>query len=137
MDVRNCRRCGKIFKYIAGPMICPACKEEFERQFHVVKDFIRNNKEAGIADICEQCGVTENQIKQWIREERLVFGDDSPVGIDCEGCGATIKGGRYCEKCKLELSRGLMAATSQHDNSRDDGAIGRKHGDSPKMRFLN
>ena len=134
MDVRNCRKCGKIFNYVAGPMICPACKEELEEQFHKVKEFIGTNKEAGIADICEQCDVTENQIKQWIREERLIFGNDSPVGIDCEGCGTMIKGGRYCDKCKNELARGLMSATQS--TSSDDGTIGKRHGDSPRMRVL-
>lgn len=137
MDVRNCRRCSKIFNYVAGAMICPSCKEEMEQQFQVVKDYIRDNKNAGIAEICDACDVTEKQIKQWIREERLLFGDDSPVGIDCEGCGTMIKSGRYCDKCKNELARGLMNAIDKPKHE-DNGSLGsqKPHGNN-KMRFLS
>ncbi|MCR5849011.1 MAG: flagellar protein [Lachnospiraceae bacterium] len=137
MDVRNCKKCNKIFNYVAGPMICPACKEESEHQFQRVKDFIRDNKNAGIAEICEECDVTEKMIKQWIREERLLFGADSPVGIDCEGCGTMIRSGRYCDKCKNELARGIMEVTRkpQEDNSGlTSGGVKAKS--SNKMRFL-
>lgn len=32
MNVVNCRRCGKLFNYIAGNKICPKCKEEIEQK---------------------------------------------------------------------------------------------------------
>ena len=103
MDVRNCRKCGRIFNYVAGIPICPACRERIEAKFQEVKDFIRENKGAGIPEISKTCGVETSQIHQWIREERLVFADDSPIGINCENCNATIKTGRFCEKCKIFL----------------------------------
>ena len=73
-------------------------------------------------------------LKQWIREERLFFGDESPVGIDCEGCGTMIKSGKYCDKCKNELARGLMAATRK-PLEENEPATTRKGHDN-KMRFL-
>ena len=30
MNVVNCRRCGRLFNYVAGKYICPACKEALE-----------------------------------------------------------------------------------------------------------
>ena len=33
MNVRNCKKCNRIFNYIAGPTICPACKEDLEKKF--------------------------------------------------------------------------------------------------------
>ncbi|MCR4649269.1 MAG: flagellar protein [Lachnospiraceae bacterium] len=132
MEVRNCKRCGKLYNYVAGmPPICPACKEEAEKKFQEVREFVRDNKDAGIAVICSACDVTEKQIKQWVREERLVFAADSVVGIDCEYCGAMIKSGRYCDKCKAELARGL-APEKKAENLQPDGPT--KH--NPKMRFL-
>ena len=136
MDVRNCRNCGRIFNYVVGPMICPACKEEAEKKFQEVKDFIRDNKKAGIGEICENCDVTEKQIKQWVREERLTFGDESPIGIDCEGCGVMIKSGRYCDKCKNDLARGLMSAASSTKKDDDESIHSTQRGAGPKMRFL-
>lgn len=132
MDVRNCRKCGKIFNYVAGNIICPVCREDEEKKFHEVKAFVSENKTCGIAEIIEACDVTNNQITQWIREERLVFGDDSPIGINCEICGVTIKTGRYCEKCKNDIAKGLAMpkkeepAPETHKDRRE----------SSRMRFL-
>ena len=136
MDVRNCRKCGKIFNYVAGPHICPACREQLEEQFTKVKDFIRENKEANMAQICEACEVPESQIKQWIREERLFFGEDSPVGIECEGCGVTIKTGKYCDKCRADLTRGLLNAVSKPEEQKKNESGGPKRPGTGKMRFL-
>ena len=32
MNVRNCRHCGRIFNYVAGPIMCPACREKMEEK---------------------------------------------------------------------------------------------------------
>ena len=86
-----------------------------------------------VGEISENCGVTNNQIRQWIREERLTFGDDSPIGIDCEGCGAIIKSGRFCPKCKTDLTRGLLDATRKEEPAEDYSI---KKTQTAKMRFL-
>ena len=49
----------------------------------------------------------QQQIQQWIREERLMFSEDSPIKIPCENCGTLIQSGKYCDKCKTNLARGL------------------------------
>lgn len=134
MDIVNCRRCGKMFNYISGQRICPLCKQEEEKKFREVKDFIKENKEAGIKEISEQCDVNANMIRQWIREERLVFGDDSPIGIECEGCGTMIKSGKYCDKCKMDLARGLLNATQKPEMP--DNTAKAEVKQNPKMRFL-
>ena len=133
MEIKNCKRCNRIFNYVAGKMICPKCKEEMEAQFQDVKDYMSEHKEAGINEISENCGVTNNQIRQWIREERLTFGDDSPIGIDCEGCGAIIKSGRFCPNCKTDLTRGLLDATRKEEPAEDYSI---KKTQTAKMRFL-
>lgn len=107
MDVRTCRGCGRLFNYIGGAPFCPACREEQEKKFTVVKEYIRNNPRATMTQISEENDVSIMQIERWIREERLVFSDDSPIGIDCESCGATIKSGRFCPQCKDNIQRGL------------------------------
>lgn len=43
MEVMNCRNCKRLFNYITGPMICPACKDKLEKKFGEVKQFIREN----------------------------------------------------------------------------------------------
>lgn len=37
MDVKNCRKCKRLFNYIGGQQICPACREAIEAEFQKVK----------------------------------------------------------------------------------------------------
>jgi flagellar operon protein (TIGR03826 family) len=107
MDVRNCKTCGRLFNYLGGPSICEACRADIEQKFQNTKEYIRENPRANIQEISEANEVTPQQIRQWIREERLQFSDDSPIGIECEICGATIKTGKYCENCKNKTADAL------------------------------
>lgn len=134
MNVKNCRKCGKIFNYIGGIPICPNCKEELEKKFEEVKEYVRNNPRSDIKTVSTECEVEMGQIQQWIREERLVFADDSPIGIPCEKCGAMIKSGRFCENCKNEMTRGF------NDAFRKPTApppVQKKEPAGSKMRFLD
>lgn len=135
MDVRNCRQCGKLFNYIGGPYrtLCPECIQNLEDKFAEVKEYIRDNVQAGIAEVSQACDVSSKQIEQWVREERLCFADDSPVGLACECCGATIKTGRYCENCKSTMA-------NQLDNlyqKKASAAPKRETRENARMRFLD
>lgn len=134
MNVRNCRMCGKLFNYIAGNPVCPTCKDELEKKFQEVKQYIFDNKDTTIKAVSEACDVDEGTIRQWVREERLVFADGAVTGIVCETCGAPITTGRYCEKCKVETMNAFTNA------GRRAPAPERKVDRQPqgnKMRFLN
>ncbi len=104
MDVINCRDCGRLFNHVTGPRICPACKQRLEDKFTEVKEYIRDNVNASISEVSEAMEVSTQQIRQWIREERLAFSEDSVVTIECEKCGASIRTGRFCEKCKNHMA---------------------------------
>lgn len=131
MNVRNCRKCGKIFNYVVGPTICPGCREKMEAKFADVKEFVRDNRGASIPEISEACEVEPQQIQQWIREERLVFAEDSPIGIECEGCGSMIKTGRYCDKCKIAITQGFNPTPKVEKKE-----VQRATKENPKMRYL-
>ncbi len=135
MNVRNCKKCGKIFNYIAGPPICPSCREKMEEKFQEVKKFVRENKMAGVNEIATECEVEINQIHQWIREERLFFSDDSPIGINCENCGKMIKTGRFCDQCKNEMARGLSSTVRKNEPMEEDTK--KPSNSNSKMRFLD
>lgn len=107
MDVRNCKTCGKLFNYIGGAPLCPACSKALDVKFTVVKDYIYNHPGAGMQEVAEQNDVTIPQIQKWIREERLAFSESSLVGIECENCGVSIRTGRFCKSCKEKLANNL------------------------------
>lgn len=111
MEVRTCKSCGRLFNYFSGQVRCPACADALEQKFQEVKSYLWEHKGAGMQEIADVNEVSVGQIRQWVREERLSFTDDSPVGLECESCGATIKTGRYCEACKAKLGNALQSVT--------------------------
>ncbi|MBE5963147.1 MAG: flagellar protein [Lachnospiraceae bacterium] len=133
MEVRNCKGCGRLFNYSAGTPLCPACMRELEDKFHEVKQYIYDNPGASINQVAEENEVSIQQLKRWVREERLEFSADSAVGLECEGCGKIIRTGRYCGLCKDKLATSLGSAykaeapVTSSMNSMKDGA---------KMRFF-
>lgn len=132
MEVRNCKGCGKLFNYIGGTPLCPHCMKQLEEKYAQVKEYIYDNPGATINEVSEENDVSVNQIKKWVREERLSFSDDSPVGIACESCGKTIKTGRFCKECKIKVATeigSVIEKPKMPEPKRDTR-------DNAKMRFL-
>ena len=132
MDVRNCKNCGKLFNYLSGAPICPACQRETEDKFTEVKQYIYDNPGCGVQEVSEQCEVSVQQIKKWVREERLQFSDAAGAGITCENCGTPIKTGRFCIACKDKLQNKLGEMYKKEEPERKQ-----VQNTSSKMRFLN
>lgn len=135
MNVRNCRKCGKLFNHIAGMPICPECKDKLEKKFQEVKKYIRENPMSGIKEVAEACEIEPGQIQQWIREERLEFTEDSPVKIPCENCGEMIRSGKYCDKCKREMTNNLQSVMEKPKKIVEEPKKIQSTGN--KMRFLD
>ncbi len=135
MNVRNCKKCNRIFNYIAGPPICPACKEDLEKKFQEVKSYIQEHRTVPLTVVAEDCDVDVAQLKQWVREERLVFAEGSGVGVECEICGVPIATGRFCDKCKAETMNDLLGAGRRPDAPQMPQK--KDVTENPRMRFLD
>lgn len=135
MDVKNCKGCGKIFNYLTGPQLCPSCVKSLDLKFEKVKEYVYDNPGVGMQEVADAMEVSIPQIKQWIRDERLAFTDNSMIGLECEGCGITIKTGRYCNSCKDRLAKGLgdlyKKTGQQTAKQKQNPNV------NPKMRFLD
>lgn len=137
MNVKNCRGCGRIFNYVAGPFLCQVCREGMEAKFQEVKEYIRANPGVGINEVSVACDVPVSQIQQWLREERLEVTEDSPIYLSCEGCGANIRFGRYCDKCKNAVASGFKNVLNTHKAQQQAAAPKRTDPrDNPRMRYL-
>ncbi len=130
MDIRNCKKCGKLFEYSGDP-VCPICAKEMEDKFVEVRQFIYDNPKVSMNVVSEELDVPVQQIKKWIREERLTFTSDSGFTVDCEKCGKPILTGRYCKACKDEMTNSLKSLYSAAAP-----AAKKKKSDLAKMRFL-
>ena len=72
-----------------------------------VKEYVREHRGVNINTVAEECDVEPGLIRQWLREERLELTEDSGIMLSCEACGALIRSGKYCEKCKSNLANGF------------------------------
>lgn len=142
-DVRNCRKCGKIYNYIGGSPICPVCRQLEEEEFKRVKDYLYDNPGASITQVSTELDISIELIKRFLKEGRLeIVGECANMVLECEICGKSINSGRYCPECERELSNGLKSTASQlsqqlgaqgGSNSSGQSQGGRGIG----MRYLN
>ncbi|NLK99520.1 MAG: flagellar protein [Clostridiales bacterium] len=135
MDVRNCRNCGKLFNYIHGPHLCPTCVKALDDKFEEVKEYVYDHPRVDMQEVSEVFDISISQIKQWIREERLSFAEDSMIGLDCESCGVTIKMGRYCKSCKDKLAKGFQELYHKPEPLPKQKPTDHRY--SGRMRFLD
>ena len=134
MNARNCRKCGKLFNYVSGPPICMACREALEAKFQEVKEYIREHKGASIPEVSEACEVSQAQIQQWLKDERLEVAEGSGIALLCENCGEPITSGRFCAKCKSNMADRLNESIRKPEAPKPQPKKDPR--DNPKMRFL-
>jgi len=104
--ISNCTQCGKIFRNLGnGFNICQKCKELDEEEFNLVKDYIYENPFATLKNTASATGVKVMRIQSYLRNGRLMIPDNSPIFINCENCGTSIKYGRICIECAKILSK--------------------------------
>jgi hypothetical protein len=125
MEVKVCKNCRRLFNYIYGPELCPECSKimqlekneqadikirkaikpmvkDEEHKFEQVRDYIMANPKATVTQIAEANDIIPAKLFEWIRDERLEFSEDSEnAWFQCEKCGAKIKSGRLCGRCKV------------------------------------
>lgn len=134
MDFRviNCRKCGKLYNKVNTAKFCPACMKALEEKYLEVRQYIRDNEGASIVAVARDNDVSVEQIKEWIREERIELYSAGDLDLTCLSCGAPVKTGRYCERCKSKMVNSLKGVYVQ---KQDDGREGLKSS-GEKMRFL-
>lgn len=135
-DVRNCRKCGKIFNYIGGAPICPACREKDEEDFQRVKKYLYENPGASLTQVSTELEISVEMIKRFLREGRLeIANDEGNLVLECENCGRSIKTGRFCPDCERNLASGFKSAASQMKLDLDSRSTSERK--SLGMRYLN
>ncbi len=130
--LQSCLRCGNMFIYSGvGKCICEACKKEDEAEFQSVKNYIYEHPSATIMEVSKETEVRVIRIKSYLKDGRLIISDDSPIFINCEVCGESIKYGRLCRNCADTMSAEMKNALKV-----DEYQIGEKPNMTIRTRFL-
>ena len=110
MEVRNCKMCGRLFNVLNNERICPACQKKLEDKFHEVKQYLEDHPGASVEQTATDNDISTKQIRQWVKEERLILSSATEAGIVCEKCGKPIRTGRFCDKCKENMANAFQNA---------------------------
>ena len=114
MRVINCKECGKLFQYDGISKLCFQCRKADDEDFRKVKDYLYEFPRETISTVSEETEVSEDKILRYLREGKLeITGDSAGILLECESCGTGIRTGRYCDRCALELERGLKAGLEE------------------------
>ncbi|WP_010681200.1 MerR family transcriptional regulator [Acetivibrio cellulolyticus] len=136
-DVRNCKRCNKIFNYIGGAPICQDCKQLDEVNFKKVKEYLYDHPRSSLFDVSKELEISVQQIKVYLKEGRLeIVGSEGNMILECERCGKSITTGRFCNECSKEVTNDIKSTADQMNKSMpktEEVASKRTNG----MRYLN
>ncbi len=131
MDIRNCKRCGKIYNY-DGFNICRNCRRDDEVDFKKVRDYIYEYPGANISEVNAETKVDVDKIITFLKEGRLEIAEGGNLILECEKCGVSIRSGRFCDKCTLELEREFGGVIDSAKSKNED--IPKKEA---KFRYIN
>lgn len=109
MDLRNCKKCNRVFSY-TGSDICSRCAGNDIEDFKKVKEYLYENPGATIVEVSEETEVSEKKILRYLRENRIEIREADNLLLDCQRCGKPIQSGRFCDKCTHEMQREFKSA---------------------------
>ena len=113
MEVRNCKMCGRLFNVLNNERICPACQKKLEDKFHEVKQYLEEHPGASVEQTATDNDISTKQIRQWVKEERLILSSATEAGIVCEKCGKPIRTGRFCDKMQGKNGKRISECLSE------------------------
>jgi len=113
MEIRNCKRCGKVFNSV-GSSVCVECTQREQEDFEKVREYLFSHPNSTTLEVTKETGVDPKVISRLLREGRLMA-DNIQIGdneeLRCEKCGQAILKGRFCEKCVTDLKNEFQKAT--------------------------
>jgi len=114
MDIRNCKRCGKVFNY-TGVSLCGECAQQEQEDFEKVRAYLFEHPNSTTIEVTNATGIDPKVISRLLKDGRLLADNVQATNggeFKCEKCGQTISRGRFCEKCVVELKDEFKKTTT-------------------------
>lgn len=97
----HCQFCGGGLKKIGvGVYECKACGRENYDYLRRVRNYLEQNGSRSAVLIAQETGVPRDSVEHFLREEFLEIPKYAAGRISCSRCGAPIRTGTLCDKCK-------------------------------------
>lgn len=99
MNVKNCKRCSKMFSVKTSDYLCDACIEQLEEEFRRIKEHLNVNPNDTLQSVSDATGVSKKQLLTWLREGRLEATPGMEQDLSCRVCGNPVVKGHMCKNC--------------------------------------
>ncbi len=113
-ELRNCRRCGRLFYYVGVP-ICSDCREKEEGQYAILKEYLLEHPRATVPEASKDTGVPVELITDFLR--RGLLAQVNPVlkgELVCRICRKPIPSGLViCAECQRKLQPSVMTRKAE------------------------
>lgn len=97
----QCQFCGGGLKEIGvGVYECRACGRENYDYLRKVRNYLEQNGSRSAVLIARETGVPRDSVEYFLREEFLEIPKYAAGRLSCVRCGAPIRTGKLCDKCK-------------------------------------
>ncbi|MCX8129495.1 MAG: hypothetical protein N3I35_05265 [Clostridia bacterium] len=70
-DLKNCRKCGKVFSSTDGSILCRSCSREEDEVFKPLREYIHHNPGTTVYELSNKFNVSIKRIENYIRMGRL------------------------------------------------------------------
>jgi uncharacterized protein len=118
MDIRNCRRCGKVYNF-NGFAVCPNCTRQEQEDFDKIRDYLFKHPNSSALEVSQATGLELKVITRFQKEGRIESdGMVTSDNLSCEKCGQPVKSGRFCEQCVQKIQAELKKGTNTIANPR-------------------
>lgn len=128
----SCSKCNASLYYKgSGRYVCSECEHEEYDDFGKVKKFLDKNGPTPSNIIMEETGVSLEKLDAMLRNGQVEIPENSSFYIKCEGCGCSIRYGRFCPDCVRKTVNGLQHAflvTNMGEKPKNPGVM-RFYGD--------
>ncbi len=97
-----CQYCGcKELNHVSvGTYRCTRCDKDNYDDFQNIRNFLNKRGPTSAVVIERETGVPRRIIEYFFKEEYLEIPQNSPDRVPCQKCGAPIRTGTLCDRCK-------------------------------------
>ncbi|MGM9923430.1 MAG: TIGR03826 family flagellar region protein [Bacillus sp. (in: firmicutes)] len=110
-EIANCPNCSEIFFQSKYRDVCEKCYKQENEIFDVVYQYIRKkeNRTAKLEQVLEDTGAPEELLIKFIKTGRLRLSRFPNLSYKCDQCGASIREGKLCSRCREAIMKELKA----------------------------
>ena len=115
----SCQRCGgKLSQVGRGTYQCVDCGQEEYDSYQKVRNYLDREGPRSVTQIMRATGVPRKTIEYFFKDERLEIPAASAIRFACEKCGAPIRTGTMCDRCKTPGAAMKSRSTVNDDKYR-------------------